>query len=624
MGYTRKVFISRPAQVVAVGISGDRPASVSFSAYLNRTGGVHRGQNRHVDAITLDHGGVQLHGNTGGKAGVNFIGDMRIVVEGGQRERIGEHLFVRNADRAMILIGGAGDFYHDDPRAWLDEVMGRAVCRSFEALQTEHLADYQPLFNRVALQLETPPSERPTDVRLEAMRQGSCDEGFAELYFNFGRYLLISSSRPGTLPANLQGIWNNSFTPPWDSKYTININAQMNYWPAEVCGLGECHQPLFDLIERMVPHGQRTARTMYGCRGFVAHHNTDLTADTAPQGVFLPGTYWVMGAAWLSLHLWEHYAFSQDKAFLARALPTLKEACLFFVDHLIENEAGHLVVSPSVSPENSYIHPNGQVGAICEGTTMDAQIISALYEATLRAADIVGDSEDELYPAMRDVLEKLPTMRIGRHGQLMEWLEDYTEQEVGHRHMSHLWGLFPGWAITPEGTPELAEAARVTVQRRLDGGGRPYSGWERAWAVLCYARLRDGAAVGEHLHEMFTGSTYAGLLNAYPPFQIDGNFGATAAIAEALLQSYEMLDGGGWGIRILPALPPSWANGSVRGLRARGGLTVDIAWRDGKCAEATLTASSDFRGTVTIEGRCFPVALVAGESMTMDAEGGGV
>ncbi|UUZ94232.1 hypothetical protein LJK87_06385 [Paenibacillus sp. P25] len=319
------------------------------------------------------------------------------------------------------------------------------------------------------------------------MKQGADDPGLIALYFQFGRYLLIASSRPGSLPANLQGIWNDEMLPPWDSKFTININTQMNYWHAESCNLSECHSPLFDLIERMREPGRRTARVMYGRRGFVAHHNTDIWADTAPQDIYPPATYWTLGAAWLCLHLWEHYQFTQDFTFLERAYETMKEAAQFFVDFLVESPQGVLVTAPSVSPENRYILPGGESGTLCYGPAMDAQILTELFESCISASALLGVDET-FRNELENLLKRMPETRIGRHGQIQEWLEDYDEAEPGHRHISHLFALHPGTKISPNVAPELAAAARVTLERRLSNGGG-HTGWSRAWIVNFWARV---------------------------------------------------------------------------------------------------------------------------------------
>lgn len=326
---------------------------------------------------------------------------------------------------------------------------------------TDHKADYSRLYSRVSLEIDGSENLEGLDTaeRLERLRHGEEDMGLISLYFQYGRYLLISSSRPGTLPANLQGIWNKDMLPPWDSKFTININTQMNYWPAEVCNLSECHEPLFDHLERMRSPGRKTAQVMYGCRGFVAHHNTDIWGDTAPQDIWIPATYWPMGAAWLCLHLWNHYEYGPDQAFLHRAYPIMKEAAEFFLDFLIEDPKGRLVTCPSVSPENTYILSNGEQGCLCIGPSMDSQILHMLFQSCIQAAKLLNTDADFAHQ-LEETMNRLPEQKIGKHGQIQEWSEDYEEAEPGHRHISHLFGLHPGNLFTVQKTPQLVEAAR--------------------------------------------------------------------------------------------------------------------------------------------------------------------
>lgn len=480
---------------------------------------------------------------------------------------------------STILVASQTSFYSKDPLADAVSRLDNAEKLGFGALKKRHIEDLSSLAERCTLEIECEDkSGIPTDERLSAIKQGAEDIGLVNLAFAYGRYLLISSSREGSLPANLQGIWNESFTPAWGSRYTININTQMNYWCAECTGLPELHLPLFEHIKRMVPNGRAVAEKMYGAKGWTAHHNTDIWGDCAPQDTCPSSTYWQMGAAWLCLHILEHYRFTGDKTFIAGYLPIVKEAALFFEETLVGTDEGYLVVSPALSPENTYKLPNGEVGNLCEGASMDSQILYELFNGLIETG-MLTDDENRRYSA---ILGKLPKPRISDIGTIMEWTRPYEEVEIGHRHISHLFALYPGRQFfNSENSTELLAAARKTLERRLSHGGG-HTGWSRAWIINMWARLGDGEKCAENINELLKNSMLPNLLDDHPPFQIDGNFGLVSGIAEMLLQSHNGRT------LLLPALPKAWKNGKVTGLRTRNGDAINIEWHDGKTVSTEI------------------------------------
>jgi len=605
--FKRETFTSYPDDLVACRITASAPGQINLQIRLER--GDQYYSTKYFDTIAFHPGQrLVLVGQTGSNQPISFAAGLRVLAKGGTVECLGESVFVKAADEVIIQITGQTDENTADPRTYVLDLLAKEP--DWEELLNRHIADYQNLFHRVSLHLTSPAENTPlpVDKRLELAAAGQSDPELDALYFNFGRYLLISCSRPGSRVANLQGIWNQEISPPWGAKYALNINTQMNYWPAEVCALGECHEPVFDMLTHLHKNGQETARRMYDCRGFVAHHITDNTCDTNPGDRNILASYWPMGGAWLALHLWEHYQFSQDLDFLAHSYHILYDASLFFVDFLIEDDKGRLVTCPSASPENAYRLPNGEYSAICAGPTMDNSIIRELLRATRQATALLGKD----YPAEFDEIRKrLPPLQIGKHGQLMEWADDWDEVEVGHRHISHLFGLYPGSEIDPAQCPKITAAARRTLERRLAAGGGG-TGWSRAWIINFCARLGEGDQAYEHLQFLLGHSTLPNLFDNHPPFQIDGNFGGTAGVAEMLIQSHR------GSIDLLPALPRQWPDGEVKGLRARGGAVIDMEWQTGRLIRCQIEARHDLQTKLTYLGRSYPVTISAGQSEVFD------
>lgn len=594
--YEREMFCSAPDQVLVVKLKGNK--KLELSTYIDRW--------KYVDEKEYYADGMTLHGLSGGEGGIYYAYSLKVQNVGGSIENIGQRIYVKDADEIIIYLTATTDYKVKDPKKACKVHLEQIITQGYDALLTRHIEDYQSLYNRMHLELQGEilsevqaeiASRLTTSERLERLNEGKEDIGLINLYFNYGRYLLISCSRKGGLPATLQGIWNRDWQPPWDSKYTININTQMNYWPAEKCNLSECQLPLFELLEKMKPHGEETAKVMYGCEGFVAHHNTDIWGDTAPQDMWMPATIWPMGAAWLCLHIWEHYTYTLDDDFLREKYHLLKSAGDFFKGYLMEDGEGHLVTGPSTSPENTYILPSGECGTVCIGPTMDNEILHELFTAIIEGGKILNIDEKELQK-FEEMRSKLLPLRIGKHGQIMEWREDYEEAEPGHRHISQLFGLYPGTQITMKETPDLAKAARATLERRLKYGGG-HTGWSRAWIINLWARLKDGELAYENVQQLLKKSTLINLLDNHPPFQIDGNFGGIAGIAEMLLQDYTSKTlTHTTCLEFLPALPKAWVKGEVKGLCAKGGYEVDLSWVEGRVHKAIIKAQKG--GTVQI------------------------
>ena len=580
--YTRTLVASPAEQVIAVHLTASKPGAIGFDLKLTSP------QKQHSVQV-LAGGEILLAGNNNEGFGIpgalRFQARARVIASSGKVAAAGEVLSLRGADEATILIAMATSYrsYSDvggDPEATTKAQIVAAARLPFRTIAEKTAQDHRAIYRRVSIDLgRTAEADKSTDEHI-ARSESANDPALAALYFRYGRYLLITSSRPGSQPANLQGIWNDSVNPPWGSKYTININPQMNYWPAEPTAMPEMVEPLIAMVRDIARTGARTARDMYGARGWVCHHNTDLWRATAPIDGPQFGL-WPMGGAWLCLHLWDRYDYGRDAQYLAGVYPILKGACEFFLDTLVKDpKTGWMVTNPSLSPENNHGHGEG---SLCAGPTMDMQIIRALFTATASSAAVLK-RDAPFVTELETMRARLAPNRIGAQGQLMEWQDDWDAgaKDVHHRHVSHLFGLFPDAQINPDDTPDLAAAVKKSLEIRGDKA----TGWATAWRINLWARLRDG----NHAHSILRfllgpERTYPNMFDAHPPFQIDGNFGGASGISEMLMQSI------GNGIHLLPALPDAWPEGAIRGLRARGACMVDLAWKGGALGQARVVSA---------------------------------
>ncbi|MDR3707437.1 MAG: glycoside hydrolase family 95 protein [Capsulimonadaceae bacterium] len=641
--FTRTLVASAPDNAIVIRIAASKPGSISFTASLtsplrSQTAPLSASRvrltgraPRHLEPNYSKREPASVYDDAPDGEGVRFCAILDAIVRGGSVSSTGEDLAIESADEVILTLTAATSFNGFDKspgREGKDELAlatGAADAvrsRSFDAVLRDHIADYRRYFDRVSVEFGTPSDTRalPTDKRLDRLRDGAEDIDLEALYFQFGRYLLISSSRPGTVAANLQGIWNEDTRPAWSSNFTININTQMNYWHSETTNLADLTGPLFDLIDALQVTGHDAARAYYNAGGWCAGHNADIWGLANPVGAGVGDPCWAnwqMGGAWLVQHLWEHYEFGRDAEFLKkRAYPAIKGVAEFLLDALVAAPTGHLEICPSTSPENKFAYTAADgsqvICPVTTTTTMDRALIREVFGNTIKGARILG-VDDDLVARIESVLPKLPPFEIGNEGQLREWPANLDEQDLGHRHISHLYAHHPASLITRTKTPELAAAVRTSLDRRIANGGG-YTGWSRAWVINQYARLGEAEKAHDSIVALLAHSTYPSLLDVHPPFQIDGNFGGPAGMAEMLLQSHDGF------IELLPALPSAWKSGKANGLRARGGVEVSQTWKDGKLSDAILSASVDGEVTVKYGAITTTLLLNRGQSATLDGK----
>ena len=637
VAHTRASFVSTPHQVMAMRLAGDAPGALACTLRMDsqlhhscRVDGQFLILSGQCPRENRSHGADDIVWEQDGVGGMRYLVKVQLLNQGGSLSADGDSLTVSDADEVVLLVAIETGFVSfdqapaDDLAAIeqaCDRTLAAAAAVGWEGLKAAHVADHRALYNRVTLDLGEEDA-RPTDEILKSCTTPEEHPALVNLVFNYGRYLLISCSRPGTQPANLQGIWNDKLVVPWRCNYTTNINMEMNYWPAETCNLAECAEPMLRFVREVSQSGKLPAQELYNARGWCLHHNSDLWRYSYTAGAHAKHAFWPVGGAWVCQHLWEHFAFSGDRDFLAEALPLMKDAAAFLLDFMTENDKGQLVTSPSTSPENSFLEPGSEARAsVCEGSAMDMTMIRELFENILEGTLLLGQ-QDAVVDEVRAAYDRLAMPLIGEDGRLLEFGIEAVEPEPSHRHVSHLYGVYPGWMFTPHQHADLYEACRQS----LDARGDKSTGWAMGWRVALWARLRDGNRALRVIGDLLTyvnadgatnysngGGLYANLWDAHPPFQIDGNFGVTAGIAEMLMQSHQR-EAGKRVIELLPALPHAWSSGSVSGLRARGGVEVSLSWEGGRVTDFTLTATRDAVVLLRHGGQSREIVLKAGES----------
>lgn len=575
VSFKRDYFSSFPDKVMVYKYSADKKGEINMSAWVERN---------EQTKISVSNNRIEFSEHVGNGHGTKFHAMVHFETEGGTSEVKDGKLIISDADEVLIKVVVSSDYRVADPEEDCKVALKNVKTTSYKNLLEKHISDYRSLFNRLSFKIsDNTGNELPTDVRLDKVKKGTTDNYLTQLQYQFGRYLLISSSRPGNLPANLQGIWVNGFTPSWRSDYHININIQMNYWMAEMTNLSECHEPFLEYIGDLREMGRITAQKTYGARGFVAHQTSDVWHSTAAFGNPSPGM-WPMGAAWCSQHLFTHYEYTEDKEYLKNhAYPIMREAALFFVDFMVlDPKTGLLVSGPSMSPENKFVTKDGEKGTLNMGPTMDRAIIFELFNNCIAAAEILNIDKD-FRNLLKSKIKQMSPLKIGSDGRLMEWVEELEEASPGHRHISHLYALHPSNQISKSKTPELFEAAKKSIEGRLSHGGGG-TGWSRAWIINFYARLLEGEKAHENILAMQRKSTLPNLLDLHPPFQIDGNFGLVSGITEILMQSHNDE------IHVLPALPTEWSSGSIHGIVAKKGFELGIEWNEGVLKSLIVTS----------------------------------